>query len=266
MKAFEEAAAEKPELYGGIELIVANGTVSESEDGWNYLILNPDSVTTLVDEHYYQTPEWFLSNTDRYDSYDRNSQARVFLGEYAAKANTLDAALAEAAYMTGLEKNGDVVAMACYAPLFANVKLNQWQPDMIFYSNDSIFASANYYVQQLYSTNAGCVSLPAELTGAEEQTLYESAVCDENGDVILKLINVSAQEMAVNVKLDCGSMDIGEFMTEAEVTVLTGDDEKSVNSMERMEVVPKESTLTVGEHFSYTAPALSLTVIRVRHQ
>lgn len=266
VKAFEEAAAEKPELYGGIELIVANGTVSESEDGWNYLILNPDSITTLVDEHYYQTPEWFLSNTDRYDSYDRSSQARVFLGEYAAKANTLDAALAEAAYMTGLEKNGDVVAMACYAPLFANVKLNQWQPDMIFYSNDSIFASANYYVQQLYSTNAGCVSLPADLTGAEEQTLYESAVCDENGDVILKLINVSDQEMAVNVKLDCGSMDIGEFMTEAEVTVLTGDDEKSVNSMERMEVVPKESTLTVGEHFSYTAPALSLTVIRVRHQ
>ena len=96
--------------------------------------------------------------------------------------------------------------------------------------------------------------------------MYESAVCDENGDVILKLINVSDQEMAVNVKLDGGSMDIGEFMTEAEVTVLTGDDEKSVNSMERMEVVPKESTLTVGEHFSYTAPALSLTVIRVRHQ
>lgn len=266
VKAFEEAAEENPELYGDIELIVANGTVSDSEDGWNYLILNPDSITTLVDEHYYQTPEWFLANTDRYDSYDRNSQAKVFLGEYAAKANTLDAALAEAAYMTGLEKNGDVVAMACYAPLFANVKLNQWQPDMIFYSNDSIFASANYYVQQLYGTNAGTVSLPAELAGAADQTLYESAVCDENGDVILKLVNVSGEEIPMNVSLDSGSMDIGEFMTEADVTVLTGENEKSINSMEKMEVVPEASTMEVGENFRYTAPPYSLTVIRMKHQ
>lgn len=264
VKAFEEAAAEDPELYGGIELIVANGTVSDSEDGWNYLILNPDSITTLVDEHYYQTPEWFLENTDRYDSYSRDSQAKVFLGEYAAQANTLDAALAEAAYMTGLEKNGDVVAMACYAPLFANVKLNQWQPDMIFYSNDSIFASANYYVQQLYSTNAGAVSLPAELSGAEEQTLYESAVCDDNGDVIIKIVNVSGEEIPVNVNLDCGSGDIGGFASEADVTVLTGDNEKSINSMDKMEVVPEVSTMEIGENFGYTAPAYSLTVIRIK--
>lgn len=266
VKAFEEAAAEKPELYEDIELIVANGTVSESEDGWNYLILNPDSITTLVDEHYYQTPEWFLENIDRYDSYSRDSQAKVFLGEYAAKANTLDAALAEAAYMTGLEKNGDVVAMACYAPLFANVKLNQWQPDMIFYSNDGIFASANYYVQQLYSTNAGTISLPAELTGIREQTLYESAVCDENQDVILKIVNVSGEEIPMNVSLDSGSVDISEFMTEAEVTVLTGDNGKSINSMEKMEVVPVESTMEISENFGYIAPAYSLTVLRVKHQ
>lgn len=266
VKAFEEAAEENPALYGDIELIVANGTVSDSEDGWNYLILNPDSVTTLVDEHYYQTPEWFLANTDRYDSYDRDSQAKVFLGEYAAKANTLDAALAEAAYMTGLEKNGDVVAMACYAPLFANVKLNQWQPDMIFYSNDSIFASANYYVQQLYGTNAGTVSLPTELAGAAEQTLYESAVCDENGDVILKIVNVSGEDIPMHVTLDSGSADISAFMTQADVTVLTGDNEKSINSMDKTEVAPESGTMEIGESFLYTAPACSLTVIRVKHQ
>lgn len=264
VKAFEKAAAENPELYGDIELIVANGTASDSEDGWNYLILNPDSITTLVDEHYYQTPEWFLANTDRYDSYSRDSQAKVFLGEYAAKANTLDAALAEAAYMTGLEKNGDVVAMACYAPLFANVKLNQWQPDMIFYSNDSIFASANYYVQQLYGINAGTISLPTELAGAKEQTLYESAVCDDNGDVILKIVNVSGEDIPMSVMLDSGSMDIGQFMTEANVTVLTGENEKSINSMEKMEVVPEESTMEISGNFQYTAPAFSLTVIRIQ--
>ncbi|MDE7246870.1 MAG: hypothetical protein K2N43_03180, partial [Lachnospiraceae bacterium] len=261
VKAFEEAAASDPELYGDIRLIVANGTVSESEDGWNYLILNPDSITTLVDEHYYQTSEWFLENIDRYDSYDRNAQAKVFLGEYAAKANTLDAALAEAAYMTGLEKNGDVVEMACYAPLFSHVKLNQWVPDMIFYSNDGIFGSANYYVQQMYGNNAGNYSLDAKLTGAPEQTLYESAV-DADGDVVLKIVNVSDEDIPVHVILE-GERDASFFAPEAQVTVLTGADKKAMNSFKEMAVEPREETMAVGDDFSYTAPANSLTVIRM---
>ncbi|MDE6845938.1 MAG: carbohydrate binding domain-containing protein [Lachnospiraceae bacterium] len=260
VKAFEEAAASNPELYGDVELIVANGTVSASEDGWNYLILNPDSVTTLVDEHYYETPEWFLANTHRYDSYDRNAQAKVFLGEYAAKANTLDAALAEAAYMTGLEKNGDVVEMACYAPLFSHSKLNQWVPDMIFYSNDGIFGSANYYVQQMYGNNAGDYSFDSELTGAADLTLYESAV-DADGDVILKIVNVSDEDIPMNVILE--GRDITCFLQEADVTVLTGADKKAMNSFNEMAVVPQESKMEIGETFGYTAPANSLTVIHL---
>lgn len=260
VQAFEEAAAENPALYGDVELIVANGTVSASEDGWNYLILNPDSVTTLVDEHYYEPAEWFLANTHRYDDYDRNAQAKVFLGEYAAKANTLDAALAEAAYMTGLEKNGDVVEMACYAPLFSHAKLNQWVPDMIYYTNDAIFGSANYYVQQMYGINAGEYSLETTLAGAPEQTLYESAV-DADGDVILKLVNVSEEEIPVNVSLEGRGIDC--FLPEAAVTVLTGPDKKAMNSLKEMPVLPEESTLQIAEKFVYTAPANSLTVIRL---
>lgn len=260
VKAFEEAAKTNPELYGDVELIVANGTVSASEDGWNYLILNPDSVTTLVDEHYYETPEWFLANTHRYDSYDRDAQAKVFLGEYAAKANTLEAALAEAAYMTGLEKNGDVVEMACYAPLFSHAKLNQWVPDMIFYSNDGIFGSANYYVQQMYGNNAGDYSLESELTGAADLTLYESAV-DADGDVILKIVNVSDGDIPMNVILE--GRDITCFLQEADVTVLTGADKKAMNSFDEMAVVPQEDKMEIGETFEYTAPANSLTVIRL---
>lgn len=262
VKAFEEAAAENPELYGDIRLIVANGTVSESEDGWNYLILNPDSVTTLVDEHYYQTPEWFLENTDRYDSYDRNAQAKVFLGEYAAKANTMDAALAEAAYMTGLEKNGDVVEMACYAPLFAHAKLNQWVPDMIYYTNDSIFGSINYYVQQLFSVNAGRTSLPSELSGVAEQSVFDSASVDENGDLILKLVNVTGEEIPLQVQLE--KFDSEAYDTQAEVTVLAGTDAKAVNSLDDMAVVPTSAELDAGESFSYTMPSYSLSVIRLK--
>lgn len=260
VKAFEEATASDPELYGDVELIVANGTAFDSTEGWTYLSQNPDEITALVDEHYYQPPEWFLANVHRYDDYDRNAQAKVFLGEYAAKANTLDAALAEAAYMTGLEKNGDVVEMACYAPLFSHEKLNQWVPDLIYYSNDGMFGSANYYVQQMYGNNAGEYSLDAKLTGAPEQTLYESAV-DADGDVILKLVNVTDEDREINVVLE--GREMACFLPEAEVTVLTGAEQKAMNSFKEMAVQPKESVLTVDETFSYTAPARSLTVIRI---
>ncbi len=260
VKAFEEAAASEPALYGDVELIVANGTAFDSTEGWTYLSQNPDQITTLVDEHYYQTPEWFLANTNRYDSYDRNGQAKVFLGEYAAKANTLDAALAEAAYMTGLEKNGDVVEMACYAPLFSHEKLNQWVPDLIFYSNDSIFGTVNYYVQQMYGNNAGQYSLETTLTGAPEQTIYESAV-DADGDVIIKLVNVSQEEQTVHVFLT--GREMAYFLPEADVTVLAGEDPKAANSFKDMAVTPQESKLAVSENFEYQAPANSLTVMRL---
>lgn len=260
VKAFEEAAESDPALYGDVELIVANGTAFDSTEGWAYLSQNLDEITALVDEHYYQTPEWFLENTHRYDDYSRDVQAKVFLGEYAAKANTLDAALAEAAYMTGLEKNGDVVEMACYAPLFSHEKLNQWVPDLIFYSNDGIFGSVNYYVQQMYGNNAGQYSLEASLVGAPEQTLYESAV-DADGDVILKLVNVSDEEQNVQIQLTGREMSC--FLPEADVTVLTGADKKAMNSFKEMAVTPQESKLEIGESFDYTAPANSLTVIRL---
>ena len=109
-------------------------------------------MTALVDEHYYEAPSWFLSNTKRYDAYDRGTQAQVFLGEYAAQSNTLYAALAEAAYMTGLERNSDIVRMACYAPLFANSKANQWTPDLIWFNSSEVFGSVNYYVQKYLQT------------------------------------------------------------------------------------------------------------------
>ena len=175
VKAFDQAKEENPDLYGNIQLIVANGTASSSTEGWTYLKENPDDLTTLVDEHYYNTPEWFFTNTKRYDSYDRSTQASVFLGEYAAQSNTLNAALAEAAYMTGLERNGDIVELACYAPLFGNSKTNQWTPDMMFFSNDSLYGSVDYYVQKLFSNNVGTNILPSSLdlgtaTSTEAQT------------------------------------------------------------------------------------------------
>lgn len=173
VKAFEQAAIDNPEMYGDIELIVANGPVSGDRYGWNKVNANGGlEYAALVDEHYYQTPEWFLANTERYDSYERGT-TKVFLGEYAAKSNNWTAALAEAAYMTGLERNGDVVEMACYAPLFGNTK-TQWTPDMIWLTNNSLYGSVNYYIQKLFSANVGTTLLKTEF---ESESNASSGLC-----------------------------------------------------------------------------------------
>lgn len=177
VEAFNKAAEENPEMYGDIELIVANGPVSSDRYGWEAVYNNGElDYAALVDEHYYQTPEWFLSNTDRYDSYERDT-TKVFLGEYAAKSNTWSAALAEAAFMTALERNGDVVEMACYAPLFGNGTQTQWTPDMIWFNNDEVFGSVNYYVQKLFSTNQPTTELKTEFVkGTVADTQLSGAV------------------------------------------------------------------------------------------
>ncbi len=132
----------------------------------------------LTDHHYYNAPEWFLEHSDYYDeaNYSRGTDSMtsslyggipVFLGEYAAQSNTMKAALAEAAYMTGLERNGDIVKLAAYAPLFGNLTATHWSPDLIWFSNDTVTCSTNYYVQQIFARNAGTVLLQSELQGAQ---------------------------------------------------------------------------------------------------
>lgn len=168
-EAFQKAAEENPEMYGGIELIVANGPVASDRYAWNKIRLHGSDYAGLVDEHYYMMPSWFLSNTHRYDSYDRNSTP-VFLGEYAAKSNTAQAALAEAAFMTGLERNGDIVQLASYAPLFGNSTAVQWTPDLIWFNNNSVWGSVNYYVQKIFANNKSDYVLSTTLEGRKESS------------------------------------------------------------------------------------------------
>ncbi len=188
---FNEEKANDPELYEGLELIYSSGA-AEATTGWNYYnsyvnayeYVKENDITIeeyagAIDQHYYMLPEWFLKNTDYYDeeNYVRDYESmtdtiyggaiKVFVGEYAAKSNTLKAALAEAAYMTGLERNGDIVEMAAYAPLFGNSTAIHWAPDLIWFDNDSVTGSVNYYIQKLFSNNAGTSLLDSELTGAQ---------------------------------------------------------------------------------------------------
>jgi alpha-L-arabinofuranosidase len=158
-----------------ISLVTAAGP-SPADDRFEFLWpklreLNVD----IVDEHCYANPIWFLANSHRYDHYNRQGP-KIFMGEYAAQSvkivsvdnrNNLECALAEAAYMTGLERNADVVRMASYAPLFAHVEGWQWTPNLIWVDNLHIYGTPNYYVQQLFSLNRGDEILPVELNGAE---------------------------------------------------------------------------------------------------
>jgi alpha-L-arabinofuranosidase len=126
--------------------------------------LNREANVDMVDEHYYNSPQWFLQNNDRYDSYDRKGP-KVFLGEYASWGNAFKNALAEAAFMTGLERNADVVELASYAPLLANEDYVQWSPDMIWFNNHASWGSANYQMQKLFMNNVGDRVVPSTATG-----------------------------------------------------------------------------------------------------
>ncbi|MEV5334513.1 alpha-L-arabinofuranosidase C-terminal domain-containing protein [Streptomyces werraensis] len=146
--------------HPGITVISNSGpddTGTVFDTAWR---LNREGGVDMVDEHYYNSPTWFLQNNDRYDSYDRQGP-KVFLGEYASQGNAWKNALAEAAYMTGLERNADVVKLASYAPLLANEDYVQWRPDMIWFNNRASWGSANYEVQKLFMNNVGDRVVPS---------------------------------------------------------------------------------------------------------
>ncbi|MFI6438069.1 alpha-L-arabinofuranosidase C-terminal domain-containing protein [Streptomyces sp. NPDC050759] len=161
---FKEFRAAIQAKYPDIQVISNSGpddSGSTFDTAWQ---LNKDAKVDMVDEHYYNSPQWFLQNNDRYDSYDR-SGPKVFLGEYASQGNTFKNALTEAAFMTGLERNADVVKLASYAPLFANEDYVQWRPDLIWFNNHASWNSANYEVQKLFMTNVGDRVVPSTATG-----------------------------------------------------------------------------------------------------
>ncbi len=190
LERFNEEKAKNPELYEGIELIYSSGAfdathsvnyVKSYENAYDYVNKNGITIEEYAgatDQHYYNDPQWFLENTDYYDekNYKRSfsemtdtpygGAIQVFLGEYAARSNRLEAALAEAAYMTGLERNGDIVRMAAYAPLFGNLTATHWAPDLIWFNNHLSTGSISYYMQKLFSNNAGTKLLRTEFDGA----------------------------------------------------------------------------------------------------
>jgi len=225
----------------------------------------------IVDEHCYDKPAWFFDNTHRYDNYDRNGP-KVFMGEYAAQSdkvvsvknrNTLECALSEAAYMTGLERNGEVVRMASYAPLFASTEAWQWTPNLIWVDTLKVTPTPDYFVQQLFTKNSGDEILPVEISGlADEKSLYVSTVKnDATGETIVKLVNPGATATEVEVKLD-GAASTAQAAKE---TVVKGDSLREENPAGKaLKIKPVEAEFTVtGAGFTRTLAPFSATVWRV---
>lgn len=205
LKPFVDVIREK---HPEIKIIGSSGPNPDGKDfeyGWDAM---RKLKTDLVDEHYYRSPEWFLSNAARYDFYDRKGP-KVFAGEYAChpknRKNNFESALCEAAFMTGFERNADVVQMCTYAPLFAHVKGWQWKPDMIWFDNLNSVKTPNYYVQQLYGHNAGTNVLKTtenKMPLAGQDGIYASSVYDSNkNEIVLKIANTSDSDKAVTYTL-----------------------------------------------------------------
>ena len=228
LKPFVKAVREK---YPNIKIVGTSGPDSEGkmfDKGW---VAMKEQKADLVDEHFYRPEAWFLGTGDRskwpncgalrYDSYDRKGP-KVFAGEYAChgkgkKWNHYETSLYEAAFMTGIERNADIVEMATYAPLFAHVDGWQWRPDMIWYDNTRMFKTVSYYVQQMYAMNKGTNVLtlttadPADAKGKKlvpvagqegMNGLFASSVFDSaTGEVVIKVVNTSKEEQPVSINL-----------------------------------------------------------------
>ena len=229
------------------------GSAGPSADGDKFDYLWPEMRrlgADLVDEHYYMSPEWFLRNAARYDRYPRKG-TKVFAGEYAAhdqscgKANNFRSALAEAAFMTGLERNADVVRLATYAPLFAHVDAWQWNPDLIWFDNLRLMRTPNYYVQQLYALHAHSQILSVT-SGGQALTgqlgLYASASRQPHtGETVLKLVNASDRPLEVSIRFQGGKWSL----TQGICTFLQSDDLGAVNDFDHDRIHPRHMPVRV---------------------
>ena len=263
--------------YPKLQLISSAGPAPGDErfkSAWSRLReLNAD----IIDEHCYDKPAWFLNNFGRYDAYERTGP-KVFMGEYAAQSvsvgspnnrNTLECALAEGAYMLGMERNADVVRMSSYAPLFAHIEGWQWTPDLIWCDNLHVYGTPSYYVQQLFSRNPGDIVLPAKVSVANGQNpeagnrIYASSTKDEqSGDIIIKIVNPSVAAISLPINIS----GLTPAPRPATATVLAGTAPGDENSFAMpQKISPSTSPLgKIAPRFTYDLKPYSMTVLRLQ--
>lgn len=264
-------------IYPDMQIIAATGSdgsiFPNGEEEIKYLWeewrrLKPE----IVDEHFYRNPDWFMENADWYDDYERTG-SKLFVGEWAAQSvgvaspdnkNNWETALSEAAFLTGLERNADLVTMTSYAPLFAHAEGWQWTPDLIWFDNLDSYGTANYYVQKMYATNPGTHVIPLERNGEAvtgQNGLYATATRDEKeGDLIIKIVNTNTG--SVSASFDVTGAKVGSQVT---AQVIASSDLTAFNTLEEGEKIStrNESEVVEDGELTYELEPLSFTVLRV---
>ena len=225
------------------------------EQGWR---LAEELQVPILDEHYYEPRDYFLKSR-QYDQYPRDRRTKVYLGEYAAKDKKLIDALAEALYLLHVERNGDVVAMTSYAPLFARKGTNNWNPNLIYFDNERPFLTCSYYVQQMFGLSSGqyyygdCVTID-EKTDLQEQSVVLNV---KTRQLFVKICNASADEKTV-------SLDLSRFGSLKKVgvkTVLSGQPDQE-NNFDQQPIMPRKESITGAKKMSLKVAPYSFTMLQ----
>ncbi|MDE5548820.1 MAG: hypothetical protein K2J13_01060, partial [Clostridia bacterium] len=231
------------------------------DDSWR--VINEKYTDTLVDEHYYTSQNKLFKNNDRYDKYERTG-ATVFVGEYAASAwgigkywtqNNMWSALEEASYLTALERNGDLVKMASYAPTFAKINSQCWNLNMIWFDSQNIVLTPNYFNQMLFANNTGSKYID---TGIDAKGVYSSASVDEEEQVIyVKLVNVNKKKINISLNFDgFGQLNASSMQYMSGVRA-------ACNELENTTVIPYQVDCDIsGSNVNTTINGGSINVIR----
>ena len=276
------------EKYPEIQLITTTGPSPHGkrfEMAWDVItekteeyIKENEVYAEIVDEHYYMSPQWFLDNNHRYDNYPRyedGKSSKVFAGEYACHTSTeigksennLYAALCEASFMTGLERNSDIVAMTAYAPLFAKTTNWQWKPDLIWFDNTRVYGSPSYYVQKMFGNNMGTHTLQTDITSEfqlpqhKRLPIYSIGSIEEHtGDIILKIVNIDEKPHDIRIELK----GIENLQSKAEGVYITSQSRSDVNTLEEPTKVSEKTFVLedVSSDFTYHISAQSFVVLR----
>ena len=259
---YDRVTAAHPEI-----IIVGTAGVNshpENEDdyvnGWKFA----DEIgLPIIDEHHYEKRSFYLTHR-QYDSYPRDRKTKVYLGEYAAKDNTLMDALAEALYLCHVERNGDVVAMTSYAPLMCNMNHANWLPVLLLFDNTKLVRTCNYYVQQMFGASAGsyyygdCVRIDGQ-NNLQEQSVVLNP---EKRELYIKLCNAGGTKK--NAEIDLSAFkEIGKKVKKAELTVLTGDS-RAKNDMKSQKIEPETETISVSSKMTCEMAPFSFSMITVK--
>ena len=244
--------------------LISTADSQQNERGNEVKSVTPD----MIDDHYYRRAEEFFKDANHYDKADRKGP-KIFVGEWATREGTptpnMGAALGDAAWMTGMERNSDLIILSSYAPLLTNVNPQgmQWQSDLVGYDANSSYGSPSYYAQAMFASHIGTEVLGSDLQGAGDRMFYSVTRDAAKGVVYVKLVNASSAAQAVKISL-AGAHDVKGTAKMISLGAATTAASNSISDPRR--VVPVESTVKVGKEFTRTVPGYSIEVLEVAAQ